>query len=116
MESGRVGGKGGVTRELCGRGSESIGRIRIFGLCECSGKGEGLGDDAADAYRRREVVRRYGGTKVQVIPDTGEILTAELFVAVLGASRSPTGSDLEQTLSDWIGSHTRAFNYLAVSR
>ena len=55
----------------------------------------------------------YAGTKLQVItPTTGEILTAELFVAVLGASSlTYAEATWTQTLSDWIGSHTRAFNY-----
>jgi transposase len=55
----------------------------------------------------------YAGTKLQVIDSTtGEILTAELFVAVLGASSlTYAEATWTQTLPDWIGSHTRAFNY-----
>jgi hypothetical protein len=55
----------------------------------------------------------YSGTKLQVMDwTTGEVLTAELFVAVLGAS-SVTYAEATwtQTLPDWIGAHTRAFNY-----
>jgi transposase len=55
----------------------------------------------------------YAGTKLQVIDSTtGEILTAELFVAVLGASSlTHAEATWTQSLSDWIGSHTRAFSY-----
>ncbi len=44
---------------------------------------------------------------------TGEVLTAELFVATLGAS-SYTFAEATwtQTLPDWIGSHTRAYAFL----
>jgi transposase len=55
----------------------------------------------------------YAGTKLQVIDSTtGEILTAELFVAVLGASSlTYAEATWTQSLPDWIGSHTRAFSY-----
>ena len=55
----------------------------------------------------------YAGTKLAVVdPITGEVLTAELFVAVLGAS-SYTFAEATwtQSLPDWIGSHTRAFEF-----
>ena len=55
----------------------------------------------------------YAGTKLAVVdPTTGEVLTAELFVAVLGAS-SYTFAEATwtQSLPDWIGSHTRAFEF-----
>jgi len=56
----------------------------------------------------------YAGTKLQVFDAaTGEVLTAELFVAALGAS-SYTFAEATwtQTLADWIGSHTRAYAFL----
>jgi transposase len=55
----------------------------------------------------------YAGTKLQVIDwTTGEILTAELFVAVLGASNfTYAEATWTQSLPDWIGSHIRAFRY-----
>jgi len=55
----------------------------------------------------------YSGTKLQLIDQTtGEVLTAELFVAVLGASSlTYAEATWTQSLFDWIGSHTRAFNY-----
>jgi transposase len=55
----------------------------------------------------------YAGTKLQVIDwATGEILTAELFVAVLGASSlTYVEATWTQSLPDWIGSHIRAFRY-----
>jgi transposase len=55
----------------------------------------------------------YAGTKLQVVDwTTGEILTAELFVAALGASSLIYAeATWTQSLSDWIGAHTRAFAY-----
>jgi transposase len=55
----------------------------------------------------------YSGTKLQLVErTTGEVLTAELFVAVLGASNfTYAEATWTQSLPDWIGSHTRAFNY-----
>ena len=55
----------------------------------------------------------YAGTKLQVMNSkTGEVLTTELFVAVLGAS-SYTFAEATwaQSLPDWIGSHNRAFAF-----
>jgi len=55
----------------------------------------------------------YAGTKLQVTNGTtGEVMEAELFVAVLGAS-SYTFAEATwtQSLSDWVGSHTRAFGF-----
>ena len=43
---------------------------------------------------------------------TGEVLEAQIFVAVLGASNyTYAEATLTQRLPDWIGSHVRAFNY-----
>jgi len=55
----------------------------------------------------------YSGTKLQLMErTTGEILTAELFVAVLGASNfTYAEATWTQSLPDWISSHIRAFNY-----
>jgi transposase len=55
----------------------------------------------------------YAGTKVKLVDwTTGEVLTAELFVAVLGASSlTYAEASWTQSLPDWIGSHTRAFSY-----
>ena len=56
----------------------------------------------------------YSGKKVDIIdPQTGEVRSAELFVAVLGAS-SLTYADLTwtQTLPDWIGAHVRMLQWL----
>ena len=55
----------------------------------------------------------YAGTKLRLVEGmTGEVLTAELFVAVLGAS-SYTFAEATWTqfLSHWIGSHIRAFAF-----
>ena len=53
------------------------------------------------------------GTGRIALAVSGEVLTAELFVAALGAS-SYTFAEATwtQTLPDWIGSHTRAYAFL----
>ena len=55
----------------------------------------------------------YAGTTLTVIDGlTGEVMTAQLFVAVLGASSyTYAEATWTQTLADWIGSHTRAFAF-----
>jgi len=55
----------------------------------------------------------YAGTTLNVIDgSTGEAMTAQLFVAVLGASSlTYAEATWTQGLSDWIGSHTRTFAY-----
>jgi transposase len=56
----------------------------------------------------------YAGTKLEVIDaSTGEARTAQLFVAALGASSYIYAeATWTQGLSDWIGSHTRAFAFI----
>jgi transposase len=56
----------------------------------------------------------YAGTTLEVIdPSTGEVMTAQLFVAALGASSyTYAESTWTQGLSDWIGSHTRTFAFI----
>jgi len=53
------------------------------------------------------------GHTVEVVdPASGEIRTAQIFVAVLGASNyTYAEATWSQGLSDWIGSHVRAFAY-----
>ena len=55
----------------------------------------------------------YAGTTLDVIDaSTGEAMTAQLFVAVLGASSyTYAEATWTQGLSDWIGSHTRTFSF-----
>ncbi|HEY2546003.1 MAG TPA: hypothetical protein VGI46_08060 [Candidatus Acidoferrum sp.] len=55
----------------------------------------------------------YAGTTLEVIDGTtGEVRSAQLFVAVAGASSYTYGeASFTQSLSDWIGSHTRAFSF-----
>jgi transposase len=55
----------------------------------------------------------YAGKTLEVIDGTtGEVRPAQLFVAVLGASNYTYGeASFTQSLSDWIGSHTRAFSF-----
>jgi transposase len=55
----------------------------------------------------------YAGHTVEVVdPASGEIRTAQIFVAVLGASNyTYAEATWSQGLADWIGSHVRAFAY-----
>jgi len=55
----------------------------------------------------------YAGQTVDVIcPQTGEVRTAQIFVAALGASNyTYVEATWTQTLSDWISSHVRAFSF-----
>lgn len=55
----------------------------------------------------------YAGHTIDVIdPQTGEVRTAQLFVAALGASNyTYAEATWTQTLPDWIASHVRAFNF-----
>jgi len=56
----------------------------------------------------------YAGLTVDIINrDTGEALSAQIFVAVMGASNyTYAEATWTQGLPDWIGSHVRAFKYL----
>jgi len=56
----------------------------------------------------------YAGQTVPIINgETGEIRTAQIFVAVLGASNyTYCEATWSQRLPDWLGSHARAFDYL----
>ena len=56
----------------------------------------------------------YAGTTLEVINGlTGEVITAQLFVAALGASSyTYAEATWTQGLADWIGSHTRAFAFI----
>jgi transposase len=56
----------------------------------------------------------YAGQTLPIInPKTGEITEAQLFVAVLGASSYTFAeATLSQDLSDWLGSHRRAFEFI----
>jgi transposase len=55
----------------------------------------------------------YSGHVMEVADGlTGEVLTAQIFVAVLGASNfTYAEATFTQSLPDWIGSHVRAFTY-----
>ena len=55
----------------------------------------------------------YAGQTIEVVDRrTGEIHTAEIFVAVLGASNyTYAEATWTQQLPDWIGSHVRAFSF-----
>src|SRR5580765_3060451 len=56
----------------------------------------------------------YAGTTLEVVDgSTGEVMTAQLFVAALGASSyTYAEATWTQGLADWIGSHTRAFAFV----
>ena len=56
----------------------------------------------------------YSGHTMEVIDGlTGEVLTAQIFVAVLGASNfTYAEATFTQSLPDWISSHVRAFTFL----
>ena len=56
----------------------------------------------------------YAGTTIDIFDGmTGEVLTAQLFVAALGASSyTYAEATWTQTLPDWIGAHVRAFEFL----
>lgn len=56
----------------------------------------------------------YAGHTMPVIDRmTGEVRQAQIFVAVLGASNyTYAEATWSQSLPDWIGAHTRAFNFL----
>jgi transposase len=56
----------------------------------------------------------YSGKKITIIdPATGEVKTAELFVAVLGASNyTYAEATWSQQLPDWIGAHVRMFAHI----
>ena len=55
----------------------------------------------------------YAGTTIDVVDAaTGEVHACQLFVAALGASSlTYAEATFTQTLPDWIGSHTRAFDF-----
>jgi transposase len=55
----------------------------------------------------------YSGDRPRVVdPKTGEVQPVELFVAVLGASNlTYAEATRTQTVSDWVASHVRAFEY-----
>ncbi len=53
-----------------------------------------------------------GPTMPVVCASTGEIRTAQIFVAVLGASNYTFAeATWSQSLPDWLGSHVRAFEF-----
>lgn len=56
----------------------------------------------------------YCGPKMNIVdPDTGEIKTAEIFVAVMGASNyTYAEATWSQELENWVMSHARCFEYL----
>ena len=56
----------------------------------------------------------FAGDKIDIVdPDTGEVHTAKLFVAAMGASSYTYAEAVaSEGLEDWIGAHTRMFGYL----
>jgi transposase len=72
-----------------------------------------LGYSMRQVHRAGEkVFVDYGGSPVLVDQETGELIPAQLFVAVWGASNyTYAEASLTQSLPDWTGSHARAFAY-----
>jgi transposase len=54
----------------------------------------------------------YAGTTIEILSEDGEILQAQIFVGILGASNyTYAEATLSQSLPDWIGSHVRMFEF-----
>lgn len=54
----------------------------------------------------------YAGTTIEILNEAGEIIEAQVFIGVLGASNYTFAeATLSQKLVDWIGSHVRMFEY-----
>lgn len=54
----------------------------------------------------------YAGTTIEILSVDGEILKAQIFVGILGASNyTYAEATLSQSLPDWIGSHVRMFEF-----
>jgi len=70
---------------------------------------EAVARDAPEAPCRRTAVRGLCGHTVDVVcPKTGEVRTAQMFVATMGASNfTYVEASWMQTLPDWILSHVR---------
>ncbi|MCP5085156.1 MAG: IS21 family transposase [Alphaproteobacteria bacterium] len=84
-------------------------------FCELYNRWEGR---LSPVMRQRHVAGErlfvdYSGTTLDVIcPKTGEIKSAQLFVATLGASNyTYVEATWTQSLPDWISSHVRAFDF-----
>lgn len=79
----------------------SVGRTFVAGNASAAPCGERLFVD-------------YAGHTVDVIcPETGEVRTAQIFVAALGTSNlTYVEATWTQSLPDWISSHVRAFAFL----
>ena len=70
-------------------------------------------DLAPDHVAGEKLFVDYSGHTMEVIDGlTGEVLTAQIFVAVLGASNfTYAEATFTQSLPDWISSHVRAFSF-----
>lgn len=54
----------------------------------------------------------YAGTPIEILSEDGEILQAQIFVGILGASNYTfVEATFSQSLPDWIGSHVRMFEF-----
>jgi transposase len=54
----------------------------------------------------------YAGTTIEILTEDSEILQAQVFVGILGASNYTFAeATLSQRLPDWVGSHVRMFEY-----
>lgn len=54
----------------------------------------------------------YAGTTIDILSEAGEIIQAQIFVGILGASNYTFAeATLSQRLVDWVGSHVRMFEF-----
>lgn len=96
--------------------SDHSGGYSYSQFCELYRRWEGR---LSPVMRQRHVAGErlfvdYAGATMDVVcPKTGEVRTAQLFVATLGASNyTYAEATWTQQLPDWIASHVRAFDFL----
>ena len=99
---------GGISR----RSSGGLRLLPVLRALHAVGRQAVAGDAPAPSGGRAAVCRLRGAHDRRDRPQTGEVRTAQLFVATLGAS-SYTFAEATwtQSLPDWIASHVRAFGF-----
>lgn len=93
-------------------------KLRLLQLCVVLRTLQGVGRPPQADLRQLHVAGEklfvdYSGHTMEVVDGlTGEVRSAQIFVAVLGASNyTYAEASLSQSLPDWIASHVRAFAY-----
>lgn len=93
-------------------------KLRLLQLCVVLRTLQGVGRPPQADLRQLHVAGEklfvdYSGHTMDVVDGlTGEVRSAQIFVAVLGASNyTYAEASLSQSLPDWIASHVRAFAY-----